>query len=218
MSKRKKKEGPVSESISHAPVTPPTPAKLVIESEPPIPAEIAAPQPPSPVSTQEVQPKTQVAGKPASTSIGKLSGLTNIRKEVALQQQQKVVKESVALSAEALQACWNEYIQYLRSIKNPAYASFELAQLEVLDAQSFQVFTGNALQLKYIEHERLALLDILQKKFHNRNIQVKLVMDPSRFPTVEVPVELSARDQFVLLTQKFPLVLELQQRLKLELD
>lgn len=218
MSNRKKKEGPVSESISPAPVAPPTPAKLVIESDLPIPAEMAAPSPPSPVPTPEVQPKTPVSGKLASTSIGKLSGLTNIRKEVALQQQQKVVKESVALSAEALQACWNEYIQYLRSIKNPAYASFELAQLEVLDAQSFQVFTGNALQLKYIEHERLALLDILQKKFHNRNIQVKLVMDPSRFPTVEVPVELSARDQFVLLTQKFPLVLELQQRLKLELD
>jgi DNA polymerase III subunit gamma/tau len=186
-----------------------SPAKLIIESKPepkPTPAEKVAPPP--------------VEKKPITTSgvTSKLSGLGNLRKEIALQQQSKIVHDAVVLTDERLPEFWASYIQYLKDTKNPAQTSFQLAILERVDEKSFIIHVANNVQGKYIEGERSTLIEKMYESWHNRTIQFKIMVSPTRFPTVEMPVVQSNKELFLQMSQQFPLLKELQQRLGLDVE
>ncbi|PZR26028.1 MAG: DNA polymerase III subunit gamma/tau [Citrobacter freundii] len=198
-------------------------AKLVIDTGS---AKTVAPkqETPRPVSTQPVQPLQQTivpaantqATKP-STGSGKISGLSKIR-----QQYQGSSMPGTAtnqpLNEELLKLAWEEYIEKLKQQKNPAVAPFSLARLSVKDNNVFEVETANNIEQKFIEAERNNLFDFLQQRLKNRLLQFQVIVVET---TENRPVEdlpLNSKQQFLKMAEQYPLVKELRDRLKLDLD
>jgi DNA polymerase-3 subunit gamma/tau len=119
---------------------------------------------------------------------------------------------------EALQTAWADYVLKLKESKSPAVQSFEMAQLQVKDDNCFEVITSNNIQQKFIEQERNHLFAFLQQQLRNRLLQISVIVneDPQERKVAEV--SLSSREQFIKMAEQYPLLLELKERLRLDLD
>jgi DNA polymerase-3 subunit gamma/tau len=153
-------------------------------------------------------------GASQGTSLGSLS---KIRQQFSSRQQNSE-SQARPLEPAALAKAWAIYARQLRENKNPAVQSLELADLRIIDVQSFTVVTGNNLEQKFIEQEKRTLSEFLQKEFANKAISFTVIVEEK--PNTGEPAErpLNTREQFLQIVGQYPLVKELKDRLKLELD
>ena len=93
-----------------------------------------------------------------------------------------------------------------------------MARLQINDESSFEVITSNNIEQKFIEAERNELFSFLQQELKNRLLQFNVTVNenPEERPVVDAP--LSSKDQFLKIAEQYPLVKELKDRLKLDLD
>jgi len=93
-----------------------------------------------------------------------------------------------------------------------------MADLRILDASNFEVVTSNNLEQKFIEQEKRTLSEFLQKEFANKAISFTVIVEER--PDTGAPEKrpLNTREQFLQIVEQYPLVKELKDRLKLELD
>ncbi|MGZ3837085.1 MAG: DNA polymerase III subunit gamma/tau [Flavisolibacter sp.] len=185
-------------------------AKLIIESAPlpvqtPSPKEVPAAIPPSPSEN----PKPP-AGK-------KLGSLDAIRKKVGNGQGGPQILDK-PLEATALKSAWDLFIDNLKASRNPAWQSFETAQLEIRDAHSFEAVVSNNINQKFLELERNKACEFLQKELSNRQLQFLIVLVEDARENVQLDLPLSSREQYQKIIEQYPLVKELRDRLRLELD
>ena len=122
------------------------------------------------------------------------------------------------LDMETLRSAWTGYIQQLKAAKKPAAQPFELAELRINDENSFEVVTANNIEQKFIEAERNELFSFLQQQLKNRLLQFTVTINekPEERQVAEAP--LSSKDQFLKIAEQYPLVKELKDRLRLDLD
>ena len=148
----------------------------------------------------------------------KISALDKIRKQYQGNGSAASNQSNQPLQIETLQLAWAGYIQKLKVARNPAAQPFELAQLQINDESSFEVITANNIEQKFIEAERNELFSFLQQELKNRLLQFNVTVNenPQERPIVDAP--LSSKDQFLKLVEQYPLVKELKDRLRLELD
>ncbi len=205
-------------------------AKLLVETgaKSPTPAAIPAGGPTdSPTGVSVVGPKTEPSGGPSAEAVASgtvpatggasLGSLSRIRQQFA-GSRNKEADNSQSLEPEALHKAWQQYADYLRENRSPAVQSLELAVLNITDPNSFEVVTGNSLEQKFIEQEKRTLSDHLQKVFANKTISFTVIVEEKTH--VEEPGEkpLNKREQFQQIVEQYPLVKELKDRLRLELD
>jgi DNA polymerase-3 subunit gamma/tau len=168
------------------------------------------------------QQRTTVNDQPSTASkqpsTGKISALDKIRKQYQGNGTATNGNVNQPLNEEELQKAWDEYIQKLKEAKNSAAQSFELAMLRIKDDKSFEAVTTNNIQQKFIEQERNKLFTYLQEKLNNRLLHFTVIVedDPELRPKVEAP--LSSKEQFQKMMDQYPLVKELKDKLKLDLD
>ncbi|HEY4285679.1 MAG TPA: DNA polymerase III subunit gamma/tau [Puia sp.] len=150
------------------------------------------------------------------TSLGSLS---RIRQQFADRQASAEGNQSKPLEVETLHQAWQQYADYLRENRNPAVQSLELATLRIIDANTFEAITSNNLEQKFIEQEKRGLSDHLQKAFANKTVSFSVLVE-ERAHVEEEPTErpLNKREQFIQIIEQYPLVKELKDRLRLELD
>lgn len=156
-----------------------------------------------------------LAPKPAAPERKGLSGLDKIRGQFA----GKVnTEEDKPLYDSELKAAWSKYIVELKEKKNSAWASFESAVLTILDDHSFEVVISNNIHEKFLEKERKQACEFLKKELQNKKLKfvVRIVQDEMVHDPSDIP--LSSKEQYVKLIEEYPLVKELKDRLKLELD
>ena len=148
----------------------------------------------------------------------KSSQLDKLRKQIAERANASESRKVIPLEQTKLQEAWNEYTAQLKENKNPAAQSFDLAQLNILSESSFEVITNNNLEHKFIEQEKRVLSEHLQKAFANKllNFMVKITETPVEFTPAEKT--LSKKDQFLMMTEEYPIIRELKEKLKLDLD
>lgn len=148
----------------------------------------------------------------------KISALDKIRKQYAGNGNTNNNFSNQPLDMETLRTAWTGYIQQLKAAKNPAAQPFELAELRINDENSFEVITANNIEQKFIEAERNELFSFLQQQLKNRLLQFNVIISENteERPIAEAP--LSSKDQFLKLTEQYPLVKELKDRLRLDLD
>lgn len=153
-----------------------------------------------------------------SAGDNKLSALDKIRKQYKSNGDPGQEQTSVPLNQEELKQVWDAYVQKLKESRNPAAQPFELALLEIKDENSFEVITANNIEQKFIEQERNHLFAFLQQQLNNRLLQFTVIVrgNPDQQPKLDIP--LSSREQFQKMMEQYPLVKELKDRLKLELD
>ncbi|HEV8273847.1 MAG TPA: DNA polymerase III subunit gamma/tau [Chitinophagaceae bacterium] len=154
--------------------------------------------------------------KPQTT---KLSALDKIRKQVKGNGNNGNGNEiNTALDLESLQAAWNEYVQKLKNEKNPAGTNFDMAELKIQDANSFIAIVTNNIQLRFIEQGGQKASQFLREKLHNNLLQFFIVMEENKEEKIIVGAPLTSREQFLKMTERYPLVKELKDKLRLELD
>lgn len=148
----------------------------------------------------------------------KLSALDKIRKQYKSNGAAANDQTNQPLEQETLQTAWNAYIQKLRGERNPAVQPFELAQLVIKDDNCFEVITSNNIEQKFIEQERNHLFAFLQQQLKNRLLQFNVIVSENNEERPVVDAPLSSREQFVKMAEQYPLLKELKDRLRLDLD
>jgi DNA polymerase-3 subunit gamma/tau len=204
-------------------------AKLIIETLPEekilVKEEAAAFQPQNTRLTSPSEGNVKEEPTPVSGNVGeppsstKLAALDKIRKQVKghgnYENGNGAVPKPIQL--EELQQVWTEYAVKLKSEKNPAGQNFEMAELRVQDANSFIAMVSNNIQLRFIEQQGLKVSQFLRDKLQNSQLQFYIVMQENATSNSnEAP--LTSREQFQKMAEQYPLVKELKDRLRLELD
>ena len=199
---------PTPKDISAITTAPPAIAnepKLIIETEKEFKETVVAEQKP----VYEPQP---LNGK------NKLSSLDSIRAKVKQTNGNTIVVEDDALDISKLEIAWKKLVQHFKEIKNPAWQSFELARLIIKDASSFDATAANNLQQKFLEIERNKACEFLQKELGIRKLKFSVVLIESDEHLHRADIPLSSKEQYQKIIEQFPLVKELRERLKLDLD
>ncbi len=148
----------------------------------------------------------------------KLAALDKIRSQVRGNgngENGNVVK---AIELEELQQAWTEYAAQLKKEKNPAGQNFEMAELRVQDGNSFIALVSNNIQLRFIEQQGLKVSQFLREKLCNSQLQFYIVMQENTGSNSLTETPLTSREQFQKMVEQYPLIKELKDRLRLELD
>ena len=163
--------------------------------------------------------KTLAGNQPAITAARpSLGTLSRIRQQFSSRVQNAKDNNSAALEPEALHQAWIAYTRQLKDGKNPAAPCFESAILRIEGENSFGIITSNNLEQKFIEQEKRNLSDFLQKTFSNRSLSFTVIVQENDDTEEPAEKQLNKREQFLRIAEQYPLVKELKDRLKLELD
>ena len=208
-----------SKSQKSAPVytTGQTGATLVIDTPASLPgvAENGFEYKPQPPAKKEE--KILPAPTPAKTN-NRLGALNKIRQQVKNNETDHEQHADEPLQLETLHAAWNKFTLQLKDKRNVAAQSFDLAHLQVEDEKTFIVITANSLEQKFIEKERNNACHFLQEQLHNKSIRFTIGIDEKATEKILIAAPPSTKEQFLSMTEKYPLVKELKDRLRLELD
>lgn len=149
---------------------------------------------------------------------GKLSALDKIRKQYQESGNNGNENINIQLQQGELEKVWAEYIVTLKKAKNPAAQSFELALLRIKDENCFEAVTANNIEQKFIEQDRNKLFTFLQEKLQNKLLQFNVIVEEKNNDRPAIEATLSSKEQFLKIIEQYPLVKELKDRLRLELD
>ncbi len=150
-----------------------------------------------------------------ATSLGSLQ---KIRQKIT--EQSKTVSSDVKpLTEEELYVAWGLFVEQLTAKKNHSAATnFKMAVLRVVDSNTAEIITENNIQQKFIDGERADLVTHLQQYFCNRQLVYNIVIVEKETGEPSAEITLNSRQQYLKIIEEYPLVKELKDRLKLELD
>lgn len=154
----------------------------------------------------------------SQTSNTKLAALDKIRSQVRGNGNNENGNVAKPIQLEELQQAWNVYANKLKEEKNPAGQNFEMAELRVQDANSFIALVSNNIQLRFIEQQGLKVSQFLREKLQNSQLQFYIVMQENTAATFSIETPLTSKQQFQKMIEQYPLVKELKDRLRLDLD
>jgi DNA polymerase-3 subunit gamma/tau len=172
---------------------------------------------PVPVIPVEPLPKLMIDETKAAPAAS-FGTLSKIRQEVVNRKPAAPSSEVKLLENIPLMEVWNLFTSDLKKNKNSAAQSFESAELRILDDQRFEILTNNNLEQRFIEQEKRKLSDLLQEKFRNKNISFSVIIREQSADHIYLEKTLSKREQFQQIAEMYPLLKELKDKLKLELD
>lgn len=181
-------------------------ARLTIAENKPAPAVAQ-----QPVAT----PRPVSATKPLGSG-SKLSALEKIRSQYKNAEENK--KVNIPLQMETLQAAWNEFAQILKDEKNAAGQNFEMSELVITGPDSFYAKAGNTIQYRFIESNSRRATEFLKEKLENARIEFIITKIENQEILVGGDAPLSSSEQFIKMVEMYPLIKELKDRLKLDLD
>lgn len=233
--KKKRIDGPVAirtKSIPSIQIAAPavsnkTAATLTIQTTVPIKEVVQvkatqiAPSDPTaaPISAVPVAPP-----KAASTATPQATGpkknlLTALREKYGDQYAIEEVKEAESLNLEKLKACWDAYGATLEAQqKHSASGTFKMAVLEIENDIHFTVRVPGLTAQKFVEQERMMLIDQIFATFNNRSIKFSIIVDATEKEDVPIHMRLNSKQKFERISEQYPLLKELKEKLKLEID
>jgi DNA polymerase III subunit gamma/tau len=174
------------------------PASLIIEKEN------------VPVKNVQVQPLPEI--KPAG--FGMLSKM-----KAQIIEENKNEKNALPLTLENLKIAWVKYTEKIEAEKkHPTVTQFRAAELRIDDENNFTIITEGKVQQKFIENERSGLITFVQKYFNNKLLKYSMEIVEQETSEIDETKTLTSKQQYQLLIEKYPLIKELKDRLRLELD
>jgi DNA polymerase-3 subunit gamma/tau len=186
-----------------------------------------APQAPAPVASVPVVASSSAAPdqmRARSTAAAAPAGpkknlLTALREKYGDQYAIEEVKEAESLNLEKLRACWDAYGATLEAQqKHSASGTFKMAVLEIESDIHFTVRVPGLTAQKFIEQERMMLIDQIFATFNNRSIKFSIIVDATEKEDVPIHMRLNSKQKFERISEQYPLLKELKEKLKLEID
>jgi len=196
-------------------------ARLTIETPAPVKT---APPVQQPVTMKEalatvVPPVSKPKPAQPAGPQPKLTGLAAMKEALAAKQQTGPVKQAVPITLGALHVYWEEFIDRFRQAnKMTVVSNLQLASISLPQPEEIAITSRNIVQFRFMEEEKLAISAFFKDKFHNAGIVLTLLLDETQ-QTMDIgPAPLSSREQYQKITENYPLIKELKDRLNLELD
>ncbi len=198
-------------------------AKLVIETPAPITNPISSPiVPAKKVVTPTVQDKPLVEPDVDSVSTnagGKKSLLAVLQQKYGSEYNIEEVKEAISLDMETLQLCWNEYANKMeQDMKHSVAGTFRMATVQIEDPTHFTITVPALTAQKFVEQERMSLMEKIWERFQNRAIQFSILVDAGEKEDVPLYLKLNSKQKFDHIAKQYPLVQQLKERLNLEVN
>lgn len=222
---------PVQSPVAATPVQTPPGALPVEQQQQPVPTAPVSAQAQAVAATAPIQQPaatpiqtapantTAPASATAATPASKLTGLAAMKEAMAAKQQTTTQVQSIALTMGAISVYWEEFIDlYRQANKMTVVSNLQLAQLKLLGPTEVGIVSRNIVQFRFMEEEKLVIAEFLKKKFNNPTIVLTLQLDESQQTQDIGPAPLSSREQFQQMSEKYPMVKELKDRLNMELD
>ena len=236
--KKKRVDGPVA--INYKPVSPiqiitrsstvVSPAgKLYVEEKKTIPQPqnikpaIAEPinkvQEPQTITTTAYQPITSSSTDTAVSESPKKNILDALRNKYGDRYTIQAVEDPIPLSLESLQPHWDHFTNKLKEESKVSQANaFLTSTLEIVDDSTFTVRVDSTLQQKFIEQEKTVVLEYLQRHYHNRLVTFNFIINEGTKEIVPSQKQLNSKQRFERIAEQYPLLRELKDNLKLEID
>jgi DNA polymerase-3 subunit gamma/tau len=186
-----------------------TSSKLYIEQEKPI------------VKVAESIPKTTTENKKlsANKTNGKKSLLDAIKHKNGIENQQNENKEIKNFELNSLQKIWFDFAEHLKNEgKHSVYSAFNYASLSVIDEAKFLVTVNSVIQQKFIDQEKISLLENVWNYFNNKKINFDFEVDENITDDEQKEKHLTSREKYQIIIEENPLVKELKERLNLNLE
>jgi DNA polymerase-3 subunit gamma/tau len=203
-------------------------AKLVIETAAPAANPISNPiastkaTPPQISTTPPVHNSqaTNPSSQPIVPAIGgKKSLLAVLQQKYGNDYNIEEVKDAISLNMETLQACWNDYaVKMEKELKHSVAGTFKIATLEIEDPTHFTITVPALTAQKFVEQERMSLMETIWERFQNRAIQFSILVDASEKEDVPLHLKLNSKQKFEHIAKQYPLVQQLKERLNLEVN
>ena len=194
-------------------------AKLIIEQKP--------------VVTKAAIPKTTQATEPINAAAEPIIAAAKLSKEekgsnknlLAVLQNKygekykiEEVIDSIPLNMDELKKCWDDFTLTLETaLKHSAASTFKLAALEIENETHFTITVPALTAQKFVEQERMNVLEKVWEHFHNRSIQFSILVAASEKEDVPLHLSLNSKQKYERIAAMYPLVQELKTRLNLEI-
>jgi DNA polymerase III subunit gamma/tau len=186
-------------------------AKLMIE-EPEVKLQTPPDSYRNKPQTSNVSPQT-----PPEQRSG-MGSLKKIRQQIS-EQNRSGFNEVKTITEEELHNAWGLFIQQLRSKANhSAVTNFKGAELKVIDNNAIEIITESEIQKAFIETERSGLIEHIQTYFNNRALTYQVTVVEKAGEDKPQEVILTRKQQYLKIIEEYPLVKELKERLKLEIE
>jgi len=217
-------------------------AKLIIETATPAanptsnpistPASttVAPPAQNNPVSYPEVDRNPQTTNPTSPTDDatshsviptpgGKKSLLAVLQQKYGNDYNIEEVKDAISLNMETLQQCWNDYaVKMEKELKHSVAGTFRIATLQIEDPTHFTITVPALTAQKFVEQERMRLMETIWERFQNRAIQFSILVDAGEKEDVPLHLKLNSKQKFDHIAKQYPLVQQLKERLNLEVN
>ena len=192
-----------------------TEAKLVIETSAPVSKPISTPVQNTPI----VEPVVTTNHSAAPNTGGKKSLLAVLQQKYGSEYNIEEVKEAISLDMETLQLCWNEYANKMeQDMKHSVAGTFRMATLHIEDPTHFTITVPALTAQKFVEQERMRLMETIWERFQNRAIQFSILVDAGEKEDVPLYLKLNSKQKFDHIAKQYPLVQQLKERLNLEVN
>ena len=199
----------------------PNEAKLYVEAA--LKINLAA-EPEPPVITKAV-----VQNVPANTASDKATPFTGGPKKsllTSLQEKHQApgngghTAQAIAITQALAETLWASYMAKCKEkLQHSVANSFESARLVVMDDETIEVVSPSILTQKFLEQEKVDVLQLFQHHFCNKKIQFQYRVESSG--QEQKPPDnkyLNSQERFRLIAEQHPLVQELKDKLRMELD
>lgn len=128
------------------------------------------------------------------------------------------VIDSIPLNMDELKKCWDDFTLTLETaLKHSAASTFKLAALEIENETHFTITVPALTAQKFVEQERMNVLEKVWEHFHNRAIQFSILVAASEKEDVPLHLSLNSKQKYERIAAQYPLVQELKTRLNLEI-
>ena len=176
-----------------------------------------------PISTTPTVQNTQTDNASADsvtpTVGGKKSLLAVLQQKYGSEYNIEEVKEAISLNMETLQLCWNDYAHKMeQEQKHSVAGTFRMATLQIEDPTHFTITVPALTAQKFVEQERMSLMETIWERFQNRAIQFSILVDAGEKEDVPLYMKLNSKQKFDHIAKQYPLVLQLKERLNLEVN
>ncbi|MDE3144323.1 MAG: DNA polymerase III subunit gamma/tau [Bacteroidota bacterium] len=195
-------------------------AKLIIESE--VVSQESRVENQKPVA-ENPQPKIhsrQPSTVNRSSSTGSKKNLLDaLREKYGDKYSIEEVKEAEELNIEKLQRCWDSFgAQLEQQQKHSSSATFKIAKLEIVSENRFTATVSALTAQRFIEQEKMMLTDYIHQQFNNRSITFSVLVEEGVKEEVPQHMTMNSKQKFERIAEQYPMVKELKDKLKLELD
>ena len=154
-----------------------------------------------------------------NTSKTKKGLLEGLREKYGDQYLIEEVKEPEPLEMTKLRRLWYSYADKLeQQQKHSASNTFKIAKLAIEEDILFSITVYALTQQKFIEQEKMLLIDEIQQAFNNRAISFRIMIEEGEKEEIPAHLLLNSRQRLDRIAEQYPLVMELKTRLGLELD